>query len=306
MTIRPRLTLSLPTCGRPAADGPGPLVQLAKRAEDLGVDAVAVAEHVALGADTSGYPWGTFPLPSDAPFLEPLTTLMAIATVTQRLRLTTGVLIAPLRRAAVLAKTIATLDVMSGGRAELGVGVGWHEGEYIACGVDFAKRGSVLDDVIGGCRALWSDKVASFASETVTFNSVSSVPLPVQQPLPVLFAGSLHPRNVQRIVRTGDGWIPVMGSEAATVAEGIKRLRVAILEHGRDPSSLIIRLELPLRSDDHGHPDVKATLSSVPELIEVGVTDIQFPMPYFLSDLNEAEEMLEQVVTAWDPYRTQV
>lgn len=303
MQTIPRLTLSLPTCGRPAAEGPRPIVEFARRAEELGIHAVSVAEHVALGPDTSGYPWGVFPLSSDAPFLEPLTTLMAIATVTERLRLTTGILIAPLRRAAVLAKTIATLDVMSGGRVELGVGVGWHEAEYRACGVDFAKRGAILDDVIGACRALWQNRVATFASDTVTFETLSCMPRPIQQPVPVLFAGSLHPRNARRIVLGGDGWIPMMGSSPSVVLDGVKALRAAADEHGRDLSQLIVRVELAAQLDARGRPDLEQTIAPVPALMAAGATDVQFPMPYFASDLAVAAETLERLATLWQRFR---
>ena len=294
-----RLTLSLPVCGPAAAEGPRPVVELAVRAEELGVDAVAVADHVAIGTDTSGYPFGEFPLPPDAPFLEPLSLLMAIATVTTRVRLTTGILIAPLRSGPLLAKTAATIDVMSDGRLELGVGVGWHEAEYHACGVDFHRRGAVLDDVIGACRALWAQPAATYESASVTFESLSSVPLPVQRPLPVLFAGSAHARNVARLAASGDGWITVMGAGPSVIAEGLDRIRAARRAHGRDSSPFIVRAELAPRTDARGRPDVEATLVDVPGLVAAGVTDVQFPMPYFVSDPSRALHVLERVVAAW-------
>jgi probable F420-dependent oxidoreductase len=291
--------LSLPTCGPAASGGPRPLVELAVRAEERGIDAVAVPDHIAFGPDTAGYPFGSFPLPPDAPFLEPLSVLMAIAAVTRDLRLTTGILIAPLRRAAVLAKTVATLDVMSGGRVELGVGVGWHEAEYLACGVEYHRRGAVLDDVIGACRALWQQADVTFSSETVNFASLSSLPLPVQQPLPVLIAGSLHARNVRRILATGDGWIPVMGASPVIVAEGIALLRAAGIEQGRDLSGLLVRSELAPRFDDRGRPDLDATLEPVAALIAAGVTDVQFPLPYFVSDITRADDVVDRLVAGW-------
>jgi alkanesulfonate monooxygenase SsuD/methylene tetrahydromethanopterin reductase-like flavin-dependent oxidoreductase (luciferase family) len=133
----------------------------------------------------------------------------------------------------------------------------------------------------------------------VTFDSLSSVPLPVQQPFPVLFAGSLHPRNVRRIVRDGDGWIPVMGSDPSVVSEGVKALRAAGDEHKRDLSQLIVRVELAARLDDRGRPDIDATLGPVPALVAAGATDVQFPMPYFVSDLTLANETLDRLAKAW-------
>ena len=294
-----RLTLSLPVCGPAAAAGPRPVVELATRAEELGVDGIAVADHVAIGPDTGGYPFGEFPLPSDAPFLEPLSLLMAIATVTRRVRLTTGILIAPLRPAVLLAKIAATVDVMSDGRLELGVGVGWHEAEYDACGVDFHRRGVVLDDMIGACRALWTAPMATYESASVKFELLSSVPLPVQQPLPVLFAGSAHARNLARLGASGDGWITVMGAEPASIAEGVDRIRAARRAHGRDDAAFIVRAELAPRTDARGRPDVTATFEDAPDLVAAGVTDVQFPMPYFVSDPSRAHDVLERVVAAW-------
>jgi probable F420-dependent oxidoreductase len=296
---RARLTLSLPVCGPAVTDGPGPLVELAQRAEELGVDAVAVADHVALGPDTSGYPFGVFPLSQDAPFLEPLTVLTAAAVATSRIRLTTGILIAPLRPAPLLAKTVATLDVLSGGRVELGVGVGWHEAEYRACGVPFEERGIVLDHVIGACRALWSDPVASYRSDTVSFDSLSSVPLPIQRPLPVLFAGSAHARNLERLASVGDGWITIMGARPDAIAEGLARIRGARREHVREQSSFVVRSELAPATDARGRPDLSATLARVPAVLAAGVTDVQFPMPYFAADHAGAHRVLEELVDGW-------
>lgn len=294
-----RLTLALPVCGPAAGDGPRAVVELARRAEDLGVDAVAVADHVALGPDTSGYPFGTFPLPSDSPFLEPLSLLMAIATVTTRVRLATGIQIAPLRPAPLLAKTAAVIDVMSAGRLELGVGVGWHSAEYEACGVEFRRRGRVLDDVVGACRALWEGPAATYASSSVRFEGLSSVPLPIQRPVPVLFAGSLHGRNLARITERGHGWVPVMGADAPLIADGIERIRVALDASGRASHQFIVRAELAPQCDRRGRPDVAATLASVPSLLAAGVTDVQFPMPYFAFDTTHASAVLEEVVSAW-------
>src|SRR3954465_6149142 len=133
------------------------LLDIARVAEDAGVDRMVVTDHIVLGSGTDAYAWGRFPTAPDGPWLEPLTCLTAIAAVTTRLRLATGVLIAPLRPAAVLAKTVATLDVMSGGRVDLGGGVGWHREEYDAVGLDFRARGRLLDETMAACRALWSE-----------------------------------------------------------------------------------------------------------------------------------------------------
>src|SRR4051812_12477479 len=166
------------------------LLDIARVAEDAGVDRMVVTDHVVMGRNTDAYAWGRFPTAPDGPWLEPLTCLTAMAAVTTRVRLATGIVIAPLRPAAVLAKTVATLDVLSGGRVDLGVGVGWQKEEYAALGLDFTARGQLLDDTIGACRVLWSQLPASYRSPSVAFEDIFCSPRPAQLRLPVWFSGT--------------------------------------------------------------------------------------------------------------------
>src|SRR5207249_4534477 len=181
----------------------------ARIADEAGVDQVVLPDHVVMGARTDRYPYGTFPYDADAPWIEPLTTLAAMASATTRVRLGTGILIAPLRPAVLLAKTIATLDVLSGGRVDLGVGVGWQREEYEALGVPFAGRWQRLDDTLGACRALWQDAPASFSSPTVAFDDIWCAPRPVQARVPVWFGAKASETLAGRIAAVGDGWYPL-------------------------------------------------------------------------------------------------
>jgi alkanesulfonate monooxygenase SsuD/methylene tetrahydromethanopterin reductase-like flavin-dependent oxidoreductase (luciferase family) len=140
------LSVGVPNFGPWCAGDWGALLDVARAAEAAGVDRLVVTDHVVLGPHLDAYAWGRFPTAPDGPWLEPLTVLTAMAGVTRAVRLSTGILIAPLRPAAVLAKTVATLDVLSGGRVDLGVGVGWQREEYDALGLDFDDRGRLLDD----------------------------------------------------------------------------------------------------------------------------------------------------------------
>lgn len=275
----PRLTVGLPTFGEiPVAAGSAGwrwLLDLARQAEDAGVDRVIVTDHVVMGRNTHEYAWGTFPQPPEAPWLEPLTVLTAMGAVTERLRLATGILVAPLRPAALLAKTAATLDVLTGGRLDLGVGTGWQREEFLAEGLDFERRGQLLTDTVAACRALWERCPASFHSETVSFEEVFCEPSPVQRRLPVWFSGVLHRRNVDRIVRLGDGWIPIMGATVDDVRQGAARLRDALAAAGRSPDELsVLAPAVPVRGAD-GRIDLDATMASVPELVAAGVTEIR-------------------------------
>ena len=234
--VRPTLTVSLPSFGEWADGDWSRLVDLAREADAAGVDRVVVPDHVAIGPGAADYPWGRFPRPLEAPWLEPLTVLTAVATATTRVRLSTGILVAPLRPAVLLAKTVATLDALSGGRVDLGVGTGWLRDEFDAAGIDFARRGKLLTDGMAACRALWEGPHASIDRPTVAFDDLTCSPLPVQERLPVLFSGTLHARNVDRIVELGDGSTPIMGASLDDVAGGVARLRAALEGAGRNPA----------------------------------------------------------------------
>jgi probable F420-dependent oxidoreductase len=269
------------------------LLDVARACDDAGVHRLIVNDHVVMGRRTDAYIWGRFPTAPDGPWLEPLTVLTAMAAVTERVRLATGVVIAPLRPAAVLAKTIATLDVLSGGRVDLGVGTGWQAEEYDAVGLDFTTRGQRLDDTIGACRALWSQLPASFSSPTVTFDDTFCSPQPVQDRLPVWFAGALTDHNLRRIVELGDGWIPIMGSSTDDIRVGVERLRSAT-----DRPVQVQAPATPVKAAD-GSRDPVATMANVPDLIDAGATDIYVNVASFAASPADAMTALQQLVSAF-------
>jgi probable F420-dependent oxidoreductase len=300
-----RLVLSIPSFG--PFFGPGRLhevIELARGAEAAGVDTVIVPDHVVMSENTDAYAWGPFPFPIDVPWLEPMTVLAAIAGATSRLRLATGILIAPLRPAIVLAKIAATLDVLSRGRLELGVGVGWQREEFLAAGLDFERRAQRLDDTMAACRVLWSESPASFASETVSFEKIWCEPRPIQEGgLPVWFSGTLHRRNRERIVRWGDGWIPIMTATRDDLREGAKRLGEAFAAAGRDPASLRVRGALEVRVGADKRPDLVATLAGAAELARVGATDVQLPLLAFVRKPEQLDDFFGALAEHWPTAR---
>jgi probable F420-dependent oxidoreductase len=276
------------------------VVALATMAEEAGVDTVVVPDHVVMSDRTDRYRWGRFPLPVDAPWLEPLTVLAAIAGATERVRLATGILIAPLRPAALLAKTAATLDVLSRGRLELGVGTGWQKEEFDAVQLDYRRRGRLLDDAIGACRALWGGSPAHFDSETVRFEKIWCEPKPVQAGgIPVWFSGTLTPRNLDRVTRLGDGWIPIMGETPAGLAAGVAKIRQAWTAAGRDPSLLRVCGTLGVVRDDRRRPQLAETLAGARELAACGATDVQLPLLAFVRAPEELPAFFAELRTAW-------
>lgn len=276
------------------------VVGLARLAEEAGVDTVVVPDHVVMSDRTDRYRWGRFPLPVDAPWLEPLTLLAAIAGATRRVRLATGILIAPLRPAALLAKTAATLDVLSRGRLELGVGTGWQKEEFDAMQLDYHRRGRLLDDAIGACRALWAESPAHFDSQTVRFEKIWCDPKPAQPGgIPIWFSGTLTRRNLDRVTRLGDGWIPIMGETPDGLAAGVAQIQRAWEAAGRDASGLRVCGALEIVRDDRGRPRLADTLAGARDLAARGATEVQLPLLAFVRKPEELPDFFAELHTAW-------
>jgi probable F420-dependent oxidoreductase len=292
------LTVGLPNFG--ALFPPGEwrrFVDLARAAEDAGVDRIVVVDHVVMGPNTDAYQWGRFPVGPDAPWFEPLTMLTAIASATERVRLATGILIVPLRPAALLAKQVATLDVLSGGRVDLGVGTGWQREEYEAQGLAFEQRATLYDDTLGALQVLWRDSPAAFSSPTVNFEQIWCEPKPVQPGgVPVWVAGTLHRRNVERIVRYGHGWIPIMGETIEGIAAGAQTLHEALRAAGRSTDGFAVQAPVRITRDDEQRPDLVRSVESVPHLVAAGATNVQVPLQAFCRNAEQAPVFFTNLV----------
>jgi probable F420-dependent oxidoreductase len=290
------LTVGLANYGSTYAPGEwSRFVDLARAAEDAGIDRVVVVDHVVMGPHTENYMWGKFPVPPDAPWFEPLTMLTSIAAVTSRVRLATGILIAPLRPAALLAKQVATLDQMSNGRVDLGVGTGWQREEYDAQGLPFDKRGQLLTDTLAALQVLWRDTPAALDTPTLSFHDIYCEPKPVQDGgVPIWVAGTLNKRNLQRLVWFGAGWIPIMGETVEGIASGVETLRAEFAEEGRDPDDLLVQAPLRMVMGDDGRPDLARSMATAPELVAAGATDIAVTLRAFARDVGEAPAAMKE------------
>jgi probable F420-dependent oxidoreductase len=272
MTTHTAIGCTLPTSGANA--DAGALRALAQAAEALGYDSIWVSDHVVIPAQiASPYPYspdGAFRLGPRAPYLEPMTALTYLAGCTRTVRLGTHVLILPYRNPVVTAKVVATLDVLSGGRVDLGIGVGWMAEEFEALGYDyFARRGAVTDEQVQVFKALWTEDVPSFAGEFYRFPPIGAHPHPVQQPHPPIWVGGHSRPAIRRAARLGDGWLPIGARPPATlppaeIAEGIARLREEAERAGRTSnlpvcfSTGVTLAEQPAgegRAPFHGTPD---------------------------------------------------
>jgi probable F420-dependent oxidoreductase len=298
---RPGISITISGLSRLFGNDLAAVLEVAHAADEAGVHQLVLPDHLAIGPRTDRYPFGTFPYPPSEPWLEPLTTLAAIAGATERVRLATGVLIAPLRPALLLAKTAATLDVLSGGRLDLGVGTGWQPEEFTDPGQPFQGRAARLDDTVRACRALWSEPPpVSFTSTTVTFSELWCEPRPSQAGgIPIWFGGGPTDATARRIAALGDGWLPVGVMPFGDLTTGIEKIRAAYREVGRDPADLGVRAGIAVATRDDGGLDLTRTLEDVPRLAEAGVTLISLALGRFLRDRADIAPFLRDLAAAF-------
>jgi probable F420-dependent oxidoreductase len=296
----PRLLAALPVGSEPLAGDAVGLVDLTVACEGAGVDGIVLADHVVMASRPTGFPFARVPFGSDAPFLEPLTMAAAIAARTRSLLLATGILIVPLRPALLLAKTIATVDQLAGGRLELGVGIGWQREEYLASGIDPARRGDLLTDQLRACRALWGPGPSTFSSATTSFHDVWSRPTPTRSGgPPLLFAGRLTARTLERIIELGDGWLPMFGATRDDLARDLPRLVETARQCGRRPADLRVRVDLGSTSAGVDRTDVGALIGETEALLELGVTDVVLRLGPLLAAGMAPERVLDEAAERW-------
>jgi probable F420-dependent oxidoreductase len=274
--------------------------------DTAGVDRLVLSDHVVLGEhleeysrpEIGGRAGGSQPTGPDGYWLEPLTTLTYLAAVTSRIRLGTNILIAALRRPVVLAKVASTLDVLSKGRLDLGVGVGWQREEYEAAGLEFEERGHALDLTLEVCQAFWRENSATIDSPALSFRDIHMMPKPLQPDgVPIWVSGTVNSRVARRIARFGAGWIP-WGPDQDNVVDGIAKMRDALTALDCDPSALQVVGILPVRHAPDGAIDPVATMASVPTLAAAGVTDFRLGLR-LPGDQSSAGDLLYSVVAAF-------
>ena len=306
MTPHPQLSIMLRTY---APEDPGtwqPVLDMARAADVAGIDRVLVSDHVVFGedleaygrAETGGVDGGRQPTGPDGHWLEPLTTLSVLCGMTSRVRLCTNILIAALRRPVVLAKAAATLDVLSGGRLDLGVGVGWQREEYEAAGLDFRTRGRQLDLTLEVCQTLWREPRADVELPGLAFEAIHMMPKPVRPGgVPLWISGRCNERVARRLARFGSGWIP-WGEDAADLPTSIPRMREAVAVAGGDTDGIQVAGTLPAVRREDRSVDLDATMDRVLPLVEAGVTDFRAHLPV-PSVYDEAVDSLRDIADAF-------
>jgi probable F420-dependent oxidoreductase len=262
---------------------PDGAVAFAQAAEAAGFESLWTVEHVVVPSGyASAYPYapsGRMPGPEESPIPDPLIWLAYLAAATSSIHLATGILIVPQRNPVVLAKELATLDQLSRGRLELGIGVGWLEEEFDAIGVPFAARGRRTDDYIAAMRALWTQEKASHHGEFVDFTDCILAPKPAQGSVPVHVGGHTDVA-AKRAGRLGDGFFPARGDHAE-LDRLFTLVRDTAKEHGRDAT------KIEMSTGGNGAVGAKA-LDEVKALADMGTDRVILPSFLFFADTAAA------------------
>ena len=210
---------------------PAKIRDWAQAAQDLGYASIEVPDHVVGATARDG--WTPLYDQTNA-FHETFVTLGFLAAVTDRIKLSSGILISPQRQTALIAKQAAEVDVLCGGRFRLGIGVGWNHVEYEALGMDWKTRGARQAEQVEVLRRLWCEDLLSFKGRFHDLREVNILPRPVQRPIPIWFGGASD-AVVARAAKLGDGWMPIAAPDAA-MQQKLGSLREQLKSHGRDPS----------------------------------------------------------------------
>ncbi|HWP92213.1 MAG TPA: LLM class F420-dependent oxidoreductase [Thermodesulfobacteriota bacterium] len=242
------------------------IIEIARTAEDLGFDSLWVSDHIIIPHSHKGF---------GEVFYEPLVTLAYIASHTNKIHLGTSVIILPYRNPIVLAKTISTLDVLSGGRVIFGMGAGWLKEEFLALGASYEERGSITDEWIEVLKLLWTEERPVFKGRYHEFSDISFLPRPIQKPHPPIWVGGNSRKAVERAVSCGDGWHPV-GLIPEEIAEKADYLDEMLAAKMKKRSEFVISLRKNLqvftgRKLDVDVKDERETLRGTREKIIKGL-----------------------------------
>jgi probable F420-dependent oxidoreductase len=261
---------------------PGNLAFFAARAEEAGYASLWTFQRLLV-------PEGSAMDPVYHSVLDPMVALGYTAAVTSRIRLGVAVLNLPYVSPAVVAKQAATLDVLSGGRLDLGLGIGWMPEEFTATGASMARRGARAAEYIAVLRHLWADQVTEFSGEFYSVPAARTAPKPVQRPGPPVILGGIVPRALERVGRLADGWVTSSRTDLSRIGEGIAVIREAADKAGRDPAAIrvicrgVVHAGTPLVVPEGGgrvllsgsYDDIRADTEW---LSEQGVTEIFYDL----------------------------
>jgi probable F420-dependent oxidoreductase len=269
------LGFGLPVSGSWAT--PGNVAAVARRAEELGYSSLWSFQRVVVPVDDD---YG----PQYRSVLDPVVALGFAAAVTSRVRLGTAVVNAPYVAPALLAKQLATIDVLSAGRLDVGLGLGWAPHEFAALGAPWERRGARLAEYVACLRALWADDPVAFSGEFFTVPPSRMQPKPVQRPGPPILLGGAADAALRRAGRIADGWISASRHDLTAISAALGTIRGAAEQAGRDPATLrlvvrgVVQLGADVRLDDGARRPLTGTAEQIRDdlgsLHEAGVTEV--------------------------------
>jgi probable F420-dependent oxidoreductase len=272
----------------------GDLPDLARDLEAAGADEFVIGEHLLQSPDM-GHPGAGNPKTHwdfGRPFLDPYVALAAISATTERADLTTGAVLGAARPAIVLAKTVASLDVLSGGRASLGVAPGWWAPELEAAGVRLDERLAKVDELISVCRLLWGEQPVSFSGRWTRFENMWSYPRPIRgAKTPIWFGGRPSKSTMTRVVCACDGWMASQAASFDEIATAVELLNDACATYDRSIDDFGIRATvLPtIGGDDNGlEVTLERSVTYARRLLSIGVTNVCLPLARLVSSRDEA------------------
>jgi probable F420-dependent oxidoreductase len=269
----------LPVSG--AWAGPDAVARFAGRAEELGYHSLWTFQRLLVGVEQELEP-------VYHSVLDPLVALGFAAARTSRVRLGVAVVNLPFVSPAHLAKQAATLDVLSGGRLDLGLGTGWSAAEFAATGASAARRGARTREYVAVLKALWGDGIAEFSGEFYTVPPSRMAPKPVQRPGPPILLGGSAPTALRRAGRIADGWISRSGADLSAIAADVAEVRAGAIEARRDPDAVRVVTRGVLRLSADGKPiegerrllsgSFEQVRDDVRHLAEQGVTELFYDL----------------------------
>ncbi len=265
----------------------------AQAAEELGYSHILVYDHV-LGANPDRPDKLIGPYTHEDPFLEPFVLFAYMASITRKIEFTTGILILPQRQTALVAKQAATLDLLSGGRLRLGVGIGWNHVEYQALGQDFHTRGRRIEEQIEVLRRLWKEPLVNFDGKWDQIPDAGLKPFPIQKPIPIWMGGH-HDNVLRRLAEIGDGWMSNY-RKAADAEPSISKIKRYLEQAGRDWSAIGIEARLW-----YGHKDRDKWNLYMEEWRKIGATHLTLnTMQSDLADVDKHIAAMEHFAKAID------
>jgi probable F420-dependent oxidoreductase len=291
-----KLTVDFPSVA--FREGPAKVLDFGRGLEQIGYDEIAVFDHVVMGYPTPDREAPRYP--PQMPILEAVVLMAQLAAVTEGIGLSSEVLVLPQRQPVLVAKQISTIDLLSGGRVRLGVGVGWHDAEFDALEEDFTNRGRRMDEAIRLLRAYWSDERIDFAGEHYTSTAMAMEPKPAQVGGPPIWIGGGSRAALRRTARLGDGWMGSAMVDDTMIRSALDTITAEAEKVGRDPSGIGLQMMLqppPTRAEDKAwYADHDRVVRRVEELAPLGFEWVSLnATAIFQAGARSVEAMLDEL-----------